>query len=69
VVDEDQSAARTLAKVLQARGFTVMEANRGPSRHLDAARHHHPELGDVAAARARPVATLRGVENVLFVYQ
>jgi DNA-binding response OmpR family regulator len=74
VVDEDQSAARTLAEVLQARGFTVMEANGEDlvARALEM----QPDiiiLNSVMSQRHENVQSLRfekGLENVLFlVYQ
>ena len=74
VVDEDASAARTLAEVLQARGFTVMEANGEDlvARALEM----QPDiiiLNSVMSQRHENVQSLRfekGLENVLFlVYQ
>jgi signal transduction histidine kinase/CheY-like chemotaxis protein/ligand-binding sensor domain-containing protein len=74
VVDEDASAAKTLAEVLQARGYTVMEAN---GQDLVArALEMQPDiiiLSSLVSQRHASVHSLRfekGLENVLFlVYQ
>jgi signal transduction histidine kinase/CheY-like chemotaxis protein/ligand-binding sensor domain-containing protein/heme exporter protein D len=74
VVDEDASAAKTLAEVLQARGYTVMEAN---GQDLVArALEMQPDiiiLSSLVSQRHEAVQSLRfekGLENVLFlVYQ
>ncbi|HSF19235.1 MAG TPA: ATP-binding protein [Vicinamibacteria bacterium] len=74
VVDEDASAARTLAEVLQARGYTVMEANGEDL--VTRALEMQPDiiiLSSVMSQRHEGVQSLRfekGLENVLFlVYQ
>jgi signal transduction histidine kinase/DNA-binding response OmpR family regulator/ligand-binding sensor domain-containing protein/heme exporter protein D len=74
VVDEDASAARTLGEVLQARGYTVMEANGEDlvARALEM----QPDiiiLSSLVSQKHETVQSLRfekGLENVLFlVYQ
>jgi signal transduction histidine kinase/CheY-like chemotaxis protein/ligand-binding sensor domain-containing protein len=74
VVDEDASAAKTLAEVLQARGYSVMEAN---GQDLVArALEMQPDiiiLSSLVSQKHETVQSLRfekGLENVLFlVYQ
>jgi CheY-like chemotaxis protein len=70
VVDEDESTVRTLADVLKARGYTVLEA-RGEDL-LERAVALQPDiimLNSVSSARSGAVQMLRfekGMENVLF---
>jgi DNA-binding response OmpR family regulator len=70
IVDEDTSTVRTLAEVLQARGYSVVEANG--TELLQKAIESKPDiiiLNSVLSEDQEMIKTIRfekGLENVLF---